>query len=204
MPFILLFLSTWTYIEIKVLELRIHPLETLFYINLEQIIIPIEVGPSSGVYLEEDIWTGSWRMDINNWRILGMMGQGSPFVGNDQRKRTCYLWIMMSGFSGTENKHMKMWTVRFLSSSYLTGLIFAIVHFGRNFLWKFFPPLLPVTPCFLFCLLSNYFFVELSSKLMCYTLMIFLLLCFGLPHISKIPSCISSATAVSWAPYLYV
>lgn len=52
--------------------------------------------------LEESIWTG--RMDRINWRILREMGQGSPFRGNDQRKGTSCIWIMISGFPGTEDK----------------------------------------------------------------------------------------------------
>ena len=73
--------------------------------------------------------------------------------------------------------------IRPLSSSYVIGLLFAIVHFERHFLWEF--PL----RCFLwrhaslpFSFLFNYFVVELSSKLTCYTLVISLLLRLGLPH----------------------
>lgn len=90
---------------------------------------------------------------------------------------------MMSGFTRAKDKNREIWTIRRLSSSYVIGLLFAIVYFERNFLWKF--PL----PCSLwrhaslpFSFLSNYFVVELSSKLTCYTLVISLLSRIGLPH----------------------
>lgn len=67
-------------------------------------------------------------MDLNNWRILGTMDQGSPFGKTKKWKRTCWIWIMMSDFSGTENKCREMWTLRPRSNSYRTGLIFAVVH----------------------------------------------------------------------------
>lgn len=75
---------------------------SLFSNYLEQIVSPRKVEPRNVVCYKNvfELSCEEWTVD---WGVSRGTGQGRPFGGNDQRKRTC-VWVMMSDFSGTENK----------------------------------------------------------------------------------------------------